>query len=187
MTQPGIISNEVVNIITTWDTDDDLSSHEEDAIPQLLSSVSSAASSTIIDRERSDEDESDDERVTSTQDATASDIAGKNGTIWTSRKPVPTGRIPLYNLFTATPGIPRSVSSGINTPYSAWKMFIHESILRTIVKFITAEAVRRGDIDFSLSLDELKTFIALQYGKTIWKKSPRYIFVEQEIRNSPFV
>ena len=119
MTQPRITSNELVNIITTCDTDDDLSSHEEDAIPQLLSSISSAASSTIIDRESSGEDESDDERVTSTQDATASDIAGKNGTIWTSCKPVPTVRTSLYNLFTATPGVPRCVSSGINTPYSA--------------------------------------------------------------------
>ena len=109
MTQPRITSNEVVNIITTCDTDDDLSSHEEDAIPQLLSSVSSAASSTIIDRESSDEDESDDKRATSTQDASAGDIAGKNATIWTSCKPILTGRTFLYNLFTATLGVSRCV------------------------------------------------------------------------------
>ena len=113
MTQPRITSDEVVDIITIWDTNDDLSSDEEDAIPQLLSSVSSAASSTIIDRKGSNEDELNDERDTSTQHAAASDIAGKNETIWTFCKPVLTGRTFLHNPFTATPGAPRCVSSGI--------------------------------------------------------------------------
>ena len=107
-----VTSDEVVDIITTWDTDDDLSSDEENAIPQLLSSVLSAASSTIINRKSSDEDKSDDERATSTQEITAGDISGKNETIWTSCKPVITCRTPSHNLSTATPGLPR-VSSGI--------------------------------------------------------------------------
>ena len=93
-TQSRLTFDEVFDIITTWDTDDDLSSDKEDVIPQLLSSVLSSASSTIIDRESSDEDKSDDERTTSTQDATAGDIASKNGTIWTSCKPELTDRTP---------------------------------------------------------------------------------------------
>ena len=113
MTQLRITSDKVVDIIATWDTNDNLSSDEEDAIPQLLSSVSYAASSTIIDRKSSNEDELDDERATSRQDATAGDIAGKNKTIWTFCKPVLTGRTFSHNLFTATPGAPRCVSSGI--------------------------------------------------------------------------
>ena len=47
-------------------------------------------------------------------------------------------------------------------------MFIPESILRSIAKFTTEEAVRRGDIDFSLSLDELESFIALQYARGLY-------------------
>ena len=93
-TQSRLIFDEVFDIITTWDTDDNFSSDKENVIPQLLSSVLSSASLTIIDRESSDEDESDDKRTTSTQDPTAGDIASKNGTIWTSCKPVLTDRTP---------------------------------------------------------------------------------------------
>ena len=37
-------------------------------------------------------------------------------------------------------------------------MFILESILKSIAKFTTKEAVRCGDVNFSLSLNELETF-----------------------------
>ena len=77
------MSDQVADIITkcTWDTDDELSSDEEDVVPQLLPSNSPAASFAIIGRESSDENESGDETTTSTQDATAAHIAERNGTI----------------------------------------------------------------------------------------------------------
>ena len=40
-----------------------------------------------------------------------------------------------------------------------------------MVTFTTAEAVRRGDIEFSLSLDGLETFIALQYPRGLYGKN----------------
>ena len=171
MTQRRMISEEVADIIISWDTDDELSSDEEETVSRLLPSVSPAASSAITDSESSDENESDDESANSTRDATAGDVAGRNGTIWTSCNPVLTGRTPAHNIFNATPGVPRCVSTSISTPYSAWKMFIHESILRSIAKYTTEEAVRRGDVDFSLSLDELESFIALQYARGIYGKN----------------
>ena len=112
------MSDQVADIITTWDTDDELSSDEEDAVPELLPSNSPAASLATIGRESIDEDESDDESTTSKQGATAGNIAGRNGTIWTSCQPVLTGRTPVHNIFTATPGVPRCVSSSISTSYS---------------------------------------------------------------------
>ena len=50
-----MISEQVADIITTWDTDDVLSSDEEDAVPQLLPSNLPATSSANIGRETSDE------------------------------------------------------------------------------------------------------------------------------------
>ena len=73
------MSDQVADMITTWDTDNDkMSSDEEDAVLQLLSSSSPAASSAFIGRESSDKDESEDESTTSMQDETAGDIQGES-------------------------------------------------------------------------------------------------------------
>ena len=169
------MSDQVADITTALDTDE-LSSDEEDAVPQLLPFNSLAASSAIIGRKSSDENESDDKSTTSTQDATSGNITGRNEIIWTSCQPVLAGRIPAHNIFTATPGVPRFVLSGISTPYIVWKMFIHEPILRSIAKFTTGEALRRGDIDFCLSLDELGSFIVLQYVRELYGKNHPVVF-----------
>ena len=47
-------------------------------------------------------------------------------------------------------------------------MFIHESILRSMTKFATDEAIRRVDVDFSLTLGELESVIALQYARGVY-------------------
>ena len=163
--------DQVSDIITTWDTNDELSNHEEDAVPQLLSSNSPAADSAIISREISDENEADNESTTSAQDATAGNIAGRNGAIRTFCQPVLTDRTPVHSIFTATPGIPSCALSSIRTRHSARQMSIRESILRPIAKFTTEKAVHRGDIDFSRSLDELESFIALQYVRGLYGKN----------------
>ena len=46
-----------------------------------------------------------------------------------------------------------------------------------IVKLTTAEAVDRGNIDFTLSLDELKTFIALRYASGVYGKNYPVLFL----------
>ena len=190
MAQRKVISgDEVANIITSWDTDDELSSDEEDAETQLGSSISSFARPAFI-ASNSSEDESDDDSndVTSTgrQEATSSDITGKNGSLWTSSQPALTGRTAAHNVFTASPGVPHSVSCTITTPYDAWKMFIHEPILRSITKFTIDEAVRCGDADFSLTLDELESFIALQYARGVYRKNHLVAFLWSKNYGIPF-
>ena len=106
-----------------------------------------------------------------------SDITGKNGSLWTSSQPALTGRTAVHNVFTASSGVPRSLSCTITTPYDAWNMFIHESILRLITKFTTDEAVRCGDVDFSLTLNELESFIALQYARGVYGKNHPVAFL----------
>ena len=181
MAQQRVLSeDEITNMITSWDTDDELSSDEENVETPVGSSHSSSAQSACIASDSS-EDESDDDSngVTSigAQSDTSSDITGKNGTIWTSCQPALTGRTATHNVFTATPGVPRSVSCSITNPYDAWKMFIHESILRSITKFTIDEAMRRGDVDFSLTLDELESFIALQYARGVYGKNHPVAFL----------
>ena len=80
MAQQRMRSDEVMNIITTWDIDDELSSDEEIVVTQLSSSTSPGASSTFIARESSDENKSDDKSTgtTSTQDATAFGVTDRN-------------------------------------------------------------------------------------------------------------
>ena len=56
-------------------------------------------------------------------------------------------------------------------------MFVHESILRAITKFTTDEAVRCRDVDFSLTLDELESFIALQYARGAYGKNHPVAFL----------
>ena len=56
-------------------------------------------------------------------------------------------------------------------------MFIHESILRSVAKFTTEKVVRRGDIDFSPSLDKLESFIALQYARRLYGKNHQAVFL----------
>ena len=65
-------------------------------------------------------------------------------------------------------------------------MFIHESILKSIAKFITEEAVHRGDIEFSLSLDELESFVALQYARGLYEKNHPVVFCGTRGTESPF-
>ena len=178
-----ICGDEVANNITSWDTDDELSSDKEDAERQLGSSISSSARPAFI-ASNSSEDELDDDsnNVTSTgrQEATLPNITGKNGLLWTSSQPALTGRTAAHNVFTASPRVPHSVSCTITTPYDTWKMFIHESILRSITKFTTDEAVCYGDVDFSLTLDELESFIALQYARGVYGKNHHIAFLWSE-------
>ena len=56
-------------------------------------------------------------------------------------------------------------------------MFIHESTLGSITKFATDEAVRCGDVDFPLTLDELESFIALQYARGVCGKNHPVAFL----------
>ena len=56
-------------------------------------------------------------------------------------------------------------------------MFIHQLTLRSITKFTTDEVVRCGDVDFSLTLDELESFIALQYARDVYGKNHPVAFL----------
>ena len=69
---------------------------------------------------------------------------------------------------------PGQVLQSITSAYDAWKQFIPEVILPSIVKYTTEEAHRKGDTNFSLSLNELEAFIALQYARGLYGKNTHF-------------
>ena len=108
---------------------------------------------------------------TGTTTAGNSTLLGRDKTVWKSSATLVAGRTLAHNVFTGASGVPRQVSQSITTPYDAWKHFIPESILRSIVKYTTEEAHQRGDTNFSLSLSDLEAFIALQYARGLYGKN----------------
>ena len=120
--QKTISGDEIANNITSWDTDDELSSDEGDEETWLGSSISSSVRPTFIASIRSENGSDDDSNgvaSTCTQDATSSDITSRNGSLWTSSQPALTGRTAEHNVFTAIIGILCNAPCTITTLYDA--------------------------------------------------------------------
>ena len=151
----------------SWDTDDD-SSDEEDVrvatnddgtVACTISSESDAESSDSSEKEHNDKNDDHASPQPKTTSLLPNQISGKTGAVWehfSSRVP---GRTRTHNIFTANSGVPIAIARSIVTPYDAWKHFIHQSILRIIVKYTNEEAQRRGNTLFSLDLQKLKVLL----------------------------
>ena len=188
------------DLITDWLTDDDLSDEEEDQQEdENLSSVVDAArqrqdrrllSSSSDSYESSESSNSDSDISNSSFGSNANGASthlGKDKKVWKNSPTSVVGRTPAHNVYTGASGVPRQVSQSISTPYDAWKHFIPEVILRSIVKYTTEEAHRRGDTNFSLTLSELEAFIALQYGRGLYGKNhPLWFLFNKEYGISVF-
>ena len=90
--------------------------------------------------------------------------------MWGRFQSTSAGRVRAHNVFTASPSVPRAVAKCIVTPYDAWKIFIHESILRKIIQCTNEEAQRRGATSFCLDLQKLKAFTGIHYARGVYKK-----------------
>ena len=96
-------------------------------------------------------------------------LLDRDGTERKCSDPVSSKRAGAHNVFTAKPGVPRDVASSRST-YDVWKHFISEHILLTICRYISEEAQRRGNEQFTVSPAELETFIGLQHARGIYGK-----------------
>ena len=135
---------------------------------QLVDDVS-AVSCQISDDSRDEDSDKEEQNIGTApmqnlQTSDPSAILGKNGSIWTSSLITFSGKMQTGNVFTSTPGVAHSISSAISLPYCAWKHFLYQTILHSIVKFTNVEAKRWGDRDFCVSVDELQNAQGL-YGK----------------------
>ena len=65
-------------------------------------------------------------------------------------------------------------------------MFIFESILSLKAKYTTEGALRSRDVEFSLSLDGSKIFVALQSARRLYRKKTLCIFLKLKLQNTNF-
>ena len=107
----------------------------------------------------------------------ANEIIAKSGAVWKCFESTGAGKVRVHNVFTASPGVLRAVARCIVTPYDAWKIFIHESILRKIIQYTTEEAQRRGATSLCLDLQKLETFTELQYARKVYGKGHPVAFL----------
>ena len=135
-------ADEAANIIVSWDTDDDCSDEDDMYFADSLGedTAGDCSNLAVSDAESSDnsDDESDSEQdnlmLPQTTTLSSNQVLGRNGALWERFSSTVTGRIREHNIFTLSSGVPRAIARSIVTPYDAWKHFIHESILRNIVK-----------------------------------------------------
>ena len=134
----------------------------------LVIAVSVAESSDNSDDESNSEQ--DNLMLPQTTTSSSNQVLGKNGALWERFSSRVTGRIRAHNIFTASSGVSRAIARSIVTPYDAWNHFIHEDILRNIVKYTNEEKQRRDATSFLLDLRKLEAFIGLQYARGIYGK-----------------
>ena len=168
-------------IITDWDTDDgsidsDVPSDQEkyasfeSSDDETSSICSNSQGDASLDDVQVQPEPQGDELSLCASSSTEIRL-GRNGTPWKSVPKAKPGRTAGHNIFTARLGVPNSVRSSISTPYEAWKHFITEKMLRDIVKYTKKQAERVGDDKFELTIQELETFIGLQYARGVYGKN----------------
>lgn len=162
---------EMARIMSEWDTDDDLADEENVDIPDT--DFHPPVVNEMAYESSSDESSDDNPRSSSSHNLPSSaSVIGRDGTVWTPASSCASvGRTPTHNLFTAAPGCRLSIQASVTSPYDAWKHYIDESILRQIVAYTNEEAERRGESNFSLTLLELESFLALLYARGLYGKN----------------
>ena len=125
---------------------------------------STAACTNLVESDVESSDGSEDKRNDKNDDRSSTQpqttlcyptmqILEKNGALWKRFSSTVTGKVTTHNIFTATFGVSRAITS-IVSPYDAWKHFIHKNILKIIVKYTNEEAQRRGNTSFLLNLQK---------------------------------
>lgn len=89
-----------------------------------------------------------------------------NGTEWKKLTSSRVGRAADRNIFRGRPG-PKPVD--IRTPYEAWKLFIDERMLRRILE--CTNHFSRLQYNEEFSLEDIESFIAIQYARGIYNKT----------------
>ena len=128
----------------------DISSNEED-----LYCPSDASSSSDEDQESA---------------RNASLQFSRNGETWSPLLSARSVRKNPSNIVHVKPGVnPALRSKAATSPYDCWKLFVDNSLLKTIQEHTIREAKTKNS-NFELSLEKLEAFIGLQYLREIYGK-----------------
>ena len=152
----------------------DISSDEED-----LYRPSDASSSSDKDEEDlycpSDASSLSDEDQEPTRNASLQ--FSRNGETWSPLLSARSVRTNPSNIVHVKPGVnPALRSKAATSPYNCWKLFVDNSMLKTIQEHIIREAKKKNP-NFELSLEKLEAFIGLQYLRGICGKRHPFEFL----------
>ncbi|XP_064100905.1 uncharacterized protein LOC135211533 [Macrobrachium nipponense] len=145
---------------------------ENEFLPQKEVSSSSSDSDDYQDSE----DESTRQASTSSdiQASTSTDrntIITRHGIAWEPLSSSRKGRYSQSQVFKATSGISKTVKNvAAESPYSAWRIFIDETMLRKIHKWTISEG-KNHDESWVLSLEKFEAYIALTYARRVYGKA----------------
>ena len=157
-------AEEVADAILSWDIDYQCSD-EEDVF--LSNNIDDGSDYALInsDAKSSDSDDGGNDSGRNQEDfpaqppaatTSANEIIAKSGAVWQRFQSTSAGRVRAHNVFTASPFVPRAIARCTVTPDDAWKIFIHESILRKIIQYTNEEAQCKGATSFCLELQKLE-------------------------------
>lgn len=142
-----------------------ISEKEESSVSRVCQYSSSSESS---EEDQSEEEEDTNQFGTSTSAELLSSFRGKDETIWTSYSERQ-GRLPSHHIRRKESGLtPCALRQLDDTPYSAYKLFFNETMLRHVQKCTQIEARRQTDsADWPLSLGELEVFFGICYARGV--------------------
>lgn len=147
--------------LSSDESGDDLSDNEEQQITQNSSSS---------DSEDEEEPSGQPTSVSAPETDSESDstFRGKDGTIWTSYYEH-FGRLPQHHIRRKESGLTSYAQRQLDDqPYSAFKLFFNESMLKHVRKCTEIEARRQTESsDWSISLDELEVFLGICYARGV--------------------
>ena len=149
--------------------DSDASEPEEEAqedIATVPTSVDESPTESVIDSGSSSDDDDDfSGNVIQPQLHTST-----NGVTWAPLHIARVKPATAANVFRVKPGVhPTTWHRASISPYECWKLFIDNNMLRAIQTH-TNRKPRKIDPNFSLTMEQLKAFIALQYTRGIYGK-----------------
>ena len=112
----------------------------------------------------------------------------KNGKTWTPLQSARSVRTNPSHIVRVKPGVnPALLHKAAASSYECWKLFIDNTMLKTIQAQTTRDAKKRNS-DFELSLEKLEAFKGLQYIRGIHgKRHPVEFLLNKEFYKNIFV
>ena len=90
-------------------------------------------------------------------------ILSRDGTVWENRPSNANGRTSRSNIIRTRPGTNQFILARVDTVLDVFKELWGRQNLECILRFTKAEALRQGNTNFSISKQELDTFLGFVF------------------------
>ena len=138
---------------------------KEEEVPCVEDNSSSSSSEEFT----SDEENGTRQHHATTSAELDSSFQGKDGTSWSSASSERQGRLPNHHLRRKESGLTSCALRQLDDhPYSAFKLFFNETMLRHVQKCTQTEARRQTNSpNWAISIDELEIFLGICYARGV--------------------